>query len=233
MHCAVASVPLCLTLCSFICSAILSVLPCSITNLQTELSLVCEERDRLTQELKRTPELIEKTLSDLREQCEHPYNSQHLIIIHYLFICWVSMLWQCMHLGLPLYILFRWEQTEAAAAGVGAELDGGPAGCGWQRGGRREPAADPGPAGGEQSQPGETPLWAAQPAGAQRAWWGSGCGMTVFQPWLIQEKQTEHSCSLAEMPFITVSTYSHLATPVCLVVSLEQSGIKCSRAPWL
>lgn len=87
MHCAVASLPLS----SFICSATLSVLPCSITNLQTELSLVCEERDKLTQELKRTPELIEKSLTDLKEQCEHPYNLQHLIIKHYLFICWVSM----------------------------------------------------------------------------------------------------------------------------------------------
>lgn len=65
---AVASPPLR----SFICSAILSLLPCSITNLQTELSLVCEERDKLTQELKRTPELIEKALADLKEQCEHP-----------------------------------------------------------------------------------------------------------------------------------------------------------------
>ncbi|XP_042355314.1 coiled-coil alpha-helical rod protein 1 isoform X2 [Plectropomus leopardus] len=42
----------------------------SITNLQTELSLVCEERDKLTQELKRTPELIEKALADLKEQYE-------------------------------------------------------------------------------------------------------------------------------------------------------------------
>ncbi|XP_041808504.1 coiled-coil alpha-helical rod protein 1 [Chelmon rostratus] len=48
----------------------------SITNLQTELSLVCEERDRLTQELKRTPELIEKTLSDLREQYESKLRQQ-------------------------------------------------------------------------------------------------------------------------------------------------------------
>lgn len=70
-----------------------------------------------------------------------------------------------------LYIFFRWKQTKAAAAaGAGAELDG----FGWQRGGRPEPAADPGPAGGEQGQLGETPLWAAQPAGAQRTWWGSG-----------------------------------------------------------
>ncbi|XP_030010956.1 coiled-coil alpha-helical rod protein 1 isoform X2 [Sphaeramia orbicularis] len=42
----------------------------SIRNLQTELSLVCEERDKLTQELKRTPELIEKALADLKEQYE-------------------------------------------------------------------------------------------------------------------------------------------------------------------
>ncbi|XP_035846819.1 coiled-coil alpha-helical rod protein 1 isoform X1 [Sander lucioperca] len=42
----------------------------SLTNLQTELSLVCEERDKLTQELKRTPELIGKALADLKEQYE-------------------------------------------------------------------------------------------------------------------------------------------------------------------
>ncbi|XP_059207119.1 coiled-coil alpha-helical rod protein 1 [Centropristis striata] len=42
----------------------------SITTLQTELRLVCEERDKLTQELKRTPELIEKALADLKEQHE-------------------------------------------------------------------------------------------------------------------------------------------------------------------
>lgn len=40
-----------------------------------ELHLVYEERDKLTKELKRTPELIEITLAELREQCEHPYNS--------------------------------------------------------------------------------------------------------------------------------------------------------------
>ncbi|TMS14195.1 Coiled-coil alpha-helical rod protein 1 [Larimichthys crocea] len=48
----------------------------SITNLQTELSLVCEERDKLTQELKRTPELIDKTLADLKEQYESTLRQQ-------------------------------------------------------------------------------------------------------------------------------------------------------------
>ncbi|KAK9536345.1 hypothetical protein VZT92_006133 [Zoarces viviparus] len=42
----------------------------SITNLQTELSAVCKERDELTHELKRTPELIQKALADLKEQYE-------------------------------------------------------------------------------------------------------------------------------------------------------------------
>ncbi|XP_034745829.1 coiled-coil alpha-helical rod protein 1 isoform X2 [Etheostoma cragini] len=42
----------------------------SLTNLQTELSSVCEERDKLSRELKRTPELIEKALADLKEQYE-------------------------------------------------------------------------------------------------------------------------------------------------------------------
>lgn len=88
MHCASPFLPVCL----FICSAILCVSPCSITNLQTELRLVCEERDKLTQELKRTPELIDKSLAHLKEQCEHPYNSQHPLITHHLFICWVLLL---------------------------------------------------------------------------------------------------------------------------------------------
>ncbi|XP_044079620.1 coiled-coil alpha-helical rod protein 1 [Siniperca chuatsi] len=48
----------------------------SITNLQTELRLVCEERDKLTQELKRTPELIEKALADLKEQYESKLRQQ-------------------------------------------------------------------------------------------------------------------------------------------------------------
>lgn len=52
---------------------------------------MCEERDRLTQELKRTPELIEKTLADLKEQREYSYNSQHLIITYNLFICLVAI----------------------------------------------------------------------------------------------------------------------------------------------
>lgn len=52
---------------------------------------MCEERDKLTQELKRTPELIEKTLADLKEKCEYSYNSQHLITMYYLFICWVAV----------------------------------------------------------------------------------------------------------------------------------------------
>eukprot|EP00064_Thunnus_orientalis_P007078 superscaffoldBa00000766_g7097 len=48
----------------------------SIRNLQTELSLVCEERDKLTQELKRTPELIEKALADLKEKYESKLREQ-------------------------------------------------------------------------------------------------------------------------------------------------------------
>ncbi|XP_038152504.1 coiled-coil alpha-helical rod protein 1 isoform X1 [Cyprinodon tularosa] len=42
----------------------------SIINLKMENSLVCEERDRLMQELRRTPELVEKALADLKEQYE-------------------------------------------------------------------------------------------------------------------------------------------------------------------
>ncbi|CAL1573690.1 unnamed protein product [Knipowitschia caucasica] len=41
-----------------------------IRSLQTELRLVSEERDKLTLELKRTPGLIEKVLSDLKAQYE-------------------------------------------------------------------------------------------------------------------------------------------------------------------
>uniref|UniRef100_A0A3B4UIA7 Coiled-coil alpha-helical rod protein 1 n=2 Tax=Seriola dumerili TaxID=41447 RepID=A0A3B4UIA7_SERDU len=54
----------------------------SITNLQTELSLVCEERDKLTQELKRTPELIEKALADLKEQYESKQRQQQQELEH-------------------------------------------------------------------------------------------------------------------------------------------------------
>lgn len=66
--------------CSSVCCTILSLLPRSIRNLQIEHSLVCDERDRLTQELKRTPELIEKALADLKEQREPPYGSRHLLL---------------------------------------------------------------------------------------------------------------------------------------------------------
>nr|XP_033955203.1 coiled-coil alpha-helical rod protein 1 isoform X2 [Pseudochaenichthys georgianus] len=48
----------------------------STTDLQTELSLACEERDKLTQELKRTPELIERALADLKEQYESRLRQQ-------------------------------------------------------------------------------------------------------------------------------------------------------------
>ncbi|XP_034539999.1 coiled-coil alpha-helical rod protein 1 isoform X2 [Notolabrus celidotus] len=48
----------------------------SITNLQTELSLLSEERDKLAQELKRTPQLIEKALADLKEQYESNVQQQ-------------------------------------------------------------------------------------------------------------------------------------------------------------
>lgn len=64
----------CVIFVALLAPRVLSVLPCSITNLQTELSLVCEERDKLTQELKRTPDLIENALADLKEQCEHHYH---------------------------------------------------------------------------------------------------------------------------------------------------------------
>ncbi|XP_019719568.1 coiled-coil alpha-helical rod protein 1 isoform X4 [Hippocampus comes] len=43
----------------------------SIRNLQEELTLVCQERSKLTQELKRTPELIDKALNDIKEEHEN------------------------------------------------------------------------------------------------------------------------------------------------------------------
>ncbi|XP_068187183.1 coiled-coil alpha-helical rod protein 1 isoform X2 [Antennarius striatus] len=48
----------------------------SFTNLRTELSLVCDERDKLKQELKRTPELIDQALADLKDQYEGKLNQQ-------------------------------------------------------------------------------------------------------------------------------------------------------------
>ncbi|TNN88671.1 Coiled-coil alpha-helical rod protein 1 [Liparis tanakae] len=52
----------------------------SITNLQMELSVVCGERDELAQQLKRTPELIERTLADLKEQHESTLRRQQLAL---------------------------------------------------------------------------------------------------------------------------------------------------------
>ncbi|XP_077361045.1 coiled-coil alpha-helical rod protein 1 [Festucalex cinctus] len=43
----------------------------SIRNVQIQLNLVCEERSKLAQELKRTPELIEKALADMKEEYEN------------------------------------------------------------------------------------------------------------------------------------------------------------------
>ncbi|CAB1352649.1 unnamed protein product [Coregonus sp. 'balchen'] len=42
----------------------------AVTELQAELASACEERDKLRQELKRTPELIESALADLRQAAE-------------------------------------------------------------------------------------------------------------------------------------------------------------------
>ncbi|XP_029956320.1 coiled-coil alpha-helical rod protein 1 isoform X2 [Salarias fasciatus] len=44
--------------------------------LQIEHTLVCEERDRLSQELKRTPELIDKALAELKHQYESKVKQQ-------------------------------------------------------------------------------------------------------------------------------------------------------------
>ncbi|KAM3869308.1 coiled-coil alpha-helical rod protein 1 [Diretmus argenteus] len=48
----------------------------SISILQAELKLVCEERDELAQELKRSPQLIENAVADLREQFESKLRKQ-------------------------------------------------------------------------------------------------------------------------------------------------------------
>ncbi|XP_032433258.1 coiled-coil alpha-helical rod protein 1 isoform X1 [Xiphophorus hellerii] len=48
----------------------------SIRNLKIEHRSVCEERDKLAQELRRTPELIEKALADLKEQYESKVRQQ-------------------------------------------------------------------------------------------------------------------------------------------------------------
>ncbi|KAM9385741.1 LOW QUALITY PROTEIN: coiled-coil alpha-helical rod protein 1 [Pholidichthys leucotaenia] len=54
----------------------------SLGSLQLELSVVCEERDQLTQELKRTPELIDRALADLKEQYENKVKQQQLELEH-------------------------------------------------------------------------------------------------------------------------------------------------------
>ncbi|XP_007563168.1 coiled-coil alpha-helical rod protein 1 [Poecilia formosa] len=48
----------------------------SISNLKIEHRSVCEERDQLAQELRRTPELIEKALADLKQQYESKVRQQ-------------------------------------------------------------------------------------------------------------------------------------------------------------
>nr|XP_061801163.1 coiled-coil alpha-helical rod protein 1-like [Nerophis lumbriciformis] len=48
----------------------------SIQNLQIELSLVSEEKLKLTQELKKTPELIEEALADMKEEYESKLRQQ-------------------------------------------------------------------------------------------------------------------------------------------------------------
>lgn len=89
--------------------------------------MVHEERDKLAKELKRTPELIEKTLSQLREQCEYPKNSHS---------DGVRSMWSnVLGLTLSLNAVFRREQTKASPAGAGAELGRGPEGRGRQRAG--------------------------------------------------------------------------------------------------
>ncbi|KAM9788552.1 coiled-coil alpha-helical rod protein 1 [Neosynchiropus ocellatus] len=48
----------------------------SFRKLRSELTLVCEERDKLTQELKRTPELIENALAGMKEKYEGQLRQQ-------------------------------------------------------------------------------------------------------------------------------------------------------------
>lgn len=91
-----------------------------------------------------------------------------------------------------LNVVLRREQTEAAAAGAGAEPGGGPEGHGRQRGGRAQTAADPGPTGRVQSQSGGAVLGDAPPAGAQRPRWGSHTG-TDFGPFLLAKVPHIHT----------------------------------------
>ncbi|XP_047234220.1 coiled-coil alpha-helical rod protein 1 isoform X2 [Girardinichthys multiradiatus] len=54
----------------------------SIRNLRIEHSLLCEERDKLVQELRRTPELVKKALSDLKDQYETKVRQQQQDLEH-------------------------------------------------------------------------------------------------------------------------------------------------------
>lgn len=54
----------------------------SISNLKIEHRLVCEERDKLIQELRRTPQLIEKALADLKEQYDSKVKQQQQDLEH-------------------------------------------------------------------------------------------------------------------------------------------------------
>lgn len=134
-------------------------------------------------------------------------------------------LWGRLSLTLPLDVVPRWEQTGASAAGAGAEPDGGPEGRGQQRRGWAQPAADAGPPGRVQIQPGGTLLWAAPPAGVQRLRWGhhSVCFSTLANL---------GKCRL--WPFFPLQK-RHIFTPhqpLDLGASPEQSDIKVSTSPW-
>lgn len=114
--------------------------------------------------------------------------------------------WQGLGLTLSPNAVLRPEQTKASAAGVGAELCGGPEGRGWQRAGWAQPADDPGPTWRVQSQPGGTFPWVAPPAGAQRSWWVC----------LVFNLDLSRKCTLWSLSV----TFSH--HPVCLGASAEQ-----------
>ncbi|KAM4726823.1 coiled-coil alpha-helical rod protein 1 [Anableps anableps] len=81
----------------------------SISNFKIEHRLVCEERDKLTQELRRTPELIEKALADLKEQYESKAKQQQQDLEH-----------SCMEVRLAMAAK---EQAEQSLQEIQAQLE--------------------------------------------------------------------------------------------------------------
>lgn len=227
MHCAFPFLPVCL----FICSALMPLSPRSVTNLQAELRSACEERDKLAQELKRTPELIDKSLAQLREQCESPYNSHRPSYKN--ATCSPAGFTASLPLRLPRQMRPVWSGSSRS----------------WSRAGRRRGrlrlAGRRLSRGCSRSRPSwrrAESTWSRPPqscsacrraAGEVRQQLWCNLFFVVFFPITLTCPVTADFCSVPVMPFKAITTASHPTTPACSVASLGKLYIKCPSAPWL